>query len=146
MNCYNHPSEVAVAQCTNCGKGLCAECAKSYESIICAACHETHKTETITKSIIYLAVYAVLFIIGYNLDFMAFGGRLSQPVFSGYILMSLVSGWQVFGNDSSTRTYYGMGILFAFVMKLMIYTFIGMISAPYNLIKTTVVLILAIRN
>jgi hypothetical protein len=27
MNCFNHPTQTAVAQCVDCGKGLCPECA-----------------------------------------------------------------------------------------------------------------------
>ena len=30
MNCYEHPKLTMVAQCPDCGKGLCAECASIY--------------------------------------------------------------------------------------------------------------------
>lgn len=39
MNCYRHPSIPAVAQCPQCNKGLCAECASVYTHPICNICN-----------------------------------------------------------------------------------------------------------
>jgi hypothetical protein len=39
INCYNHPDRPAVAQCSDCGKGLCAQCASDYARPICNACN-----------------------------------------------------------------------------------------------------------
>lgn len=38
MNCFNHTDTPAVAQCTNCGKFLCKECATKYSPILCDDC------------------------------------------------------------------------------------------------------------
>ncbi|KAA6309523.1 hypothetical protein EZS27_038999, partial [termite gut metagenome] len=35
MNCYEHSIQPAVAQCPDCGKGLCTECASAYSLPIC---------------------------------------------------------------------------------------------------------------
>ncbi len=40
MNCFNHPDRPAVAQCPDCGKGLCIECAKAHETTICEDCYQ----------------------------------------------------------------------------------------------------------
>jgi hypothetical protein len=40
MNCYEHPVQSAVAQCPDCGKGLCAECASAYSLPICNRCNK----------------------------------------------------------------------------------------------------------
>lgn len=43
MNCMNHPTEAAVAQCTDCGKGLCIQCASQFKPILCDACAQKRK-------------------------------------------------------------------------------------------------------
>lgn len=35
MNCFYHPEKEAVAQCTECNKGLCNECATRFNKPIC---------------------------------------------------------------------------------------------------------------
>lgn len=40
MNCFNHPDRPAVAQCPDCSKGLCIECATAHETHICQACYQ----------------------------------------------------------------------------------------------------------
>ncbi|MDE7149402.1 MAG: hypothetical protein K2O01_03190 [Bacteroidales bacterium] len=40
MNCFNHPDRPAVAQCPDCSKGLCLECATAHEQIICDNCFQ----------------------------------------------------------------------------------------------------------
>ena len=38
MKCYHHPDRDAVATCTECGRGLCKECADVYSKPLCADC------------------------------------------------------------------------------------------------------------
>lgn len=40
MNCFNHPDKPAVAQCPDCGRGLCIECATVHEPPVCARCFQ----------------------------------------------------------------------------------------------------------
>lgn len=40
MNCAYHVNEVAVAQCVDCGRGLCKECAAKFNVAICETCYE----------------------------------------------------------------------------------------------------------
>lgn len=40
MNCYEHSLQAAVAQCPDCGKGLCRECASNFSVPICPACNK----------------------------------------------------------------------------------------------------------
>lgn len=41
MNCFYHPDKPAVATCTRCGKGLCADCAHKFEPVCCEDCAKT---------------------------------------------------------------------------------------------------------
>lgn len=40
MNCFNHPDRPAVAQCPDCSKGLCIECATAHDTPICDVCYQ----------------------------------------------------------------------------------------------------------
>ena len=40
MNCFNHPDRPAVAQCPDCSKGLCIECATAHDTHICDVCYQ----------------------------------------------------------------------------------------------------------
>ena len=70
MNCANHPAEAAVAQCTECGKGLCVQCVQNQPKPVCAACHEKLRSQTVGSIVFHLLVYVGLFILGYKLNFM----------------------------------------------------------------------------
>lgn len=69
MNCYYHPDRSAVAQCVDCGKGLCAECAnKSSNKIpICPTCAKRRLKKAIGAEIVYFVVVAVIYFIGYKI-------------------------------------------------------------------------------
>ena len=66
MNCYNHEERGIVAQCIDCGKGLCKECAEKYQSfnlVVCDNCANVRNsydkgafTKTITTAVIALIV------------------------------------------------------------------------------------------
>lgn len=43
MNCFYHPSTVAIGTCKHCGKGLCADCANDLGHGL--ACRDKHEQE-----------------------------------------------------------------------------------------------------
>lgn len=76
MNCFEHPDQSAVAQCGNCSKGLCVECATKYQPLSCRSCAEQSlrqslleaeaTVKTLTKSQIkigFMLAWAGFFII-----------------------------------------------------------------------------------
>lgn len=148
MNCYNHPTEIAVAQCAHCGKGLCKSCVKTSNPILCNSCYLSYKQKVIKSSIIYLGLYLIFFIIGYKLNFMSYKGGDYTGFFSGYILMSLISGRQFIHDrkESSVTVYDGMAWLMLLIIKVGFYILIGMVILPYNVIKTTINLIEALKK
>lgn len=55
MNCFNHPELAAVAQCSNCGKGMCPDCTNASEYAIdnkplCRECNYSLITDIIAEN------------------------------------------------------------------------------------------------
>lgn len=91
MNCYNHSHEPAVAQCTDCGKGLCRACADLYRPILCPECAHNRgynaKQYVLGEArwnLMRLALLGVAYLVGYWWAFFAHHAYLS-----GYILLAL---------------------------------------------------------
>lgn len=68
MNCYYHPDRPAVAQCVDCGKGLCTECASrnSKKIPLCPSCAKKRLKRAIKAEIVYFIVLGVVYLIGYE--------------------------------------------------------------------------------
>ncbi|MCL2859047.1 MAG: hypothetical protein FWF46_00435 [Oscillospiraceae bacterium] len=97
MNCYNHEEKEAVAQCSDCGKGLCKECAEKYQAVNliicddCASARNNYDKGTFTKTIV-MAVVA--FVIGLVISIV-----MGLPA-GGLIVFSILTacvpfGWRV---------------------------------------------------
>lgn len=148
MNCKKHPDIAAVAQCPDCGVGLCVECANMYRPSLCEACFSNRKSSEIISNIFRLVLYIVLFVVGYKLNFMSSKGSPETFVLSGYILMAILSGYVFLNNIFSWRMTSGTGVawLIYFVFKLVLYSFVGFFTAPFTVGWTIFKLIRAIRK
>ena len=93
MNCFDHTKEPAVAQCSDCGKGLCPECAERYQPILCTPCFQKRKRSEIWRSIFSLLFLIALFVIGFRWNFLATKGFEDMRGLSGYVLMVIWSGY-----------------------------------------------------
>ena len=129
MNCANHPAEAAVAQCTECGKGLCVQCVQNQPKPVCAACHEKLRSQTVGSIVFHLLVYVGLFILGYKLNFMEGNGFPDGRFASGYTLMAVVSGWQFLNSGVGWRLVQGDLTAWAiyYVLKLLLSVIVGLI-------------------
>ena len=93
MHCFYHPRRPAVAQCPDCGKGLCQRCASRYQKPICPDCNNKRRTDDRKSYLKPLIICAVLFVVG-----CAVGSGTSQsPFLIGYLFMSLYGGWGTVG-------------------------------------------------
>ena len=54
MNCYYHPDHDAVAQCADCGKGLCRSCATRFTIPICPECNGVRRRSELRGCIVPL--------------------------------------------------------------------------------------------
>lgn len=119
MNCYYHPTRPAVAQCPDCGKGLCKECASKFEKPICEGCNNKRGKDNLKTYLKPIIVCAVLFIVG------CFVGKSigDAPVPMGYIFTCVYGGWSIVDmffsnifvslNLNSLIFYYGLKVLLA---------------------------------
>lgn len=66
MKCYHHPDRDAVAACTECGRGLCKECASFYARPLCSECAVSKALQikqNLEKACLLFAALTVVFLI-----------------------------------------------------------------------------------
>lgn len=110
MNCFNHHELSAVAQCEDCSKGLCKDCARRYSIPICSACNVSrggNERSNILKELFW--TYG----LGVGLTLMV------SNAFTGQIY---------FGCDSLESNL---------VMLMMFYAYSGLIAGWYTLNRLT---------
>lgn len=136
MNCFNHPSEIAVGTCNDCNKGLCQECATRYEFPICVNCNQQRikyeKKEIIKGFLIILGVGFIL-----SLLMKSFMTNYSQirglPLFIHYACFASVAGWR-FLNRITPSFFLALplfGWLLYFGLKTILSYIIGIFVFPY---------------
>ena len=91
MNCFYHPEKEAVAQCTECNKGLCNECATRFNKPICDSCARKvlksqlsyYWTPLIVSVVLFVVVYIIYFSILtlYNIYIKIFNWGIDKSVF-----------------------------------------------------------------
>lgn len=140
MNCYFHSNRSAVAQCVDCHKGLCHECATKYTIPICDECNNKRFANERISYIKPLVICMILFTIGYNLEIWG-----ADRTFGAYMLMCAYAGWKFINRFCpSVFVWFSLRSLFVFYLfKLGISMIIGFFVTPfylifciYNLIKT----------
>lgn len=94
MNCADHPDMPAVAQCVDCGRGLCYACCRR-QPPLCNCCARRRRSRVIAGHVGFLAVCAVLFVLGCRWNFMAVAseGGVYALWESGYVLTALFTGY-----------------------------------------------------
>jgi hypothetical protein len=135
MNCYNHPDDVAVATCIDCGKGLCKNCAALYQMPICNECNLTRVKNDKGSIIKVYMPSVVLFILG-----MLFGianESFLYGILAGYILAGIPWGWKVvtFIQPKMFLFMSFLGWVCYFLLKLAISGFVGIIALPIGIAK-----------
>ena len=149
MNCKKHPQDKAVSLCTNCGSGLCVSCAKTHKKL-CASCvkgkKRDKKDKALYSSIASLIIYTTLFILGYRWNFAATENYPDSHFGSGYILMSLFTGYQLVKFIFPTRMTKGTATQWNlyYLFKFILYAVVGFFTAPITVIWNIVKLIIAL--
>lgn len=127
MNCEKHPEKSAVAQCSECGVGVCKECAgitnvvREYFGTLCVDCYEEHVEAALSNAreevrkigrrikgklfsyiigLILLAIGGIMFLA--NTDSDTFQPFLASGIFFCGIY-SAISGWKV-GSEAHDKT------------------------------------------
>lgn len=152
MNCYNHPSQAAVAQCSDCGKGLCSGCAAAYSAPICNSCNKSRISNErirIIKEILFTIVFgvALAYLNGKYIFFKDSSFSLRTTVeyyiIFTYIFAGIVAGWKTLTNITP-RMFLVLpiiGWLLYFVLKLFLSFWVGLIMFPVRMVRNILRLI-----
>jgi len=137
MKCYNHTKKDAVAQCIDCGRGLCEECADRHGIVVCDLCASVRNAsdkDSFKKTIIMGVVGLIVGLILGVMMRMTFGAIL----FNGLAAAGIAFGWQVL-NRITPKIFIWMpliGWLIYFVLKFGLALAIGIFAMPYYIYKS----------
>jgi len=141
MNCYNHQTQPAVAQCPNCGKGLCGKCASLYSMPICNTCNKRRifgeRSRIITEMLLTFGLGLLLTVL-----FLYFehGQHPNNPiklyvvlgVMFFYIFSGIIPGWKTL-TSITPRVFLFLpliGWLLYFIVKFLLSVAVGLVMLP----------------
>lgn len=145
MNCYEHPMQPAVAQCPDCGKGLCTECASTYSIPICSRCNKkrinAEKAEIITELVLTFGLGLLLAIpfarwtnqgLSFHLVYCVISYAIPIYVFSG-----IVPGWKTLTRITPAVFLFLpiIGWVLYFIIKLCLSLCLGLIMLPIRTVR-----------
>jgi hypothetical protein len=134
MRCHEHPGSDVTATCRECGRGLCATCARAYNIPLCAGCARsmiTGEKSDITRSLaisLALAFVALVF---------TSGAPVGATIFAMYSFAGIPWGWRVL-TRITPNVFLVMplvGWLFYFAVKLTLANWVGMVALPIFVFK-----------
>jgi hypothetical protein len=143
MNCFNHPEEVAVASCIDCGKGLCKKCAGLYQMPICNECN-LKRVKNDKGNIIRIYLPSILlFVLG-----MLWGignGSFLLGISAGFIAAGIPWGWKIvtFIQPKMFLFLSFGGWVVYFLIKFVISCFAGIVALPIGLVRLIISLVSA---
>ena len=144
MKCFYHNDRDAVAQCSECGKFLCSECAAAWEPPHCSTCGKSKSYYNKSSAVASLIVTGVFFVFGAILAVAAYGGsdfslglKLFGILLWGYIFASLPAGWRKLSGLPSNFFLIlpVIGWLFYFAIKAFLSFFVGFVVLPMETVK-----------
>ncbi|MBQ8177037.1 MAG: hypothetical protein IJ035_08410 [Oscillospiraceae bacterium] len=149
MKCFYHPERDAVAQCNECKRGLCRECAQKWNPPHCDGCGVSIKQVASAQMKIIKTFFIVGIILGILYGIGAFAITVGESIGAGLIgLLSAVlmgplmgyslAGWTVGWNKLSNFTSKFflflpiVGWLIYFGIKLTLAYFVGFFALPFE--------------
>lgn len=152
MNCYNHPTQIAVAQCSDCSKVLCSQCATTYSIPICNSCNKSrisNERSRIIKELLFTFIFGigVAYLNGKYIFFQETSFSLKTTIWYYiifiYIFAGIVSSWKTL-TAITPRMFLVLpiiGWLIYFTIKLFLAFWVGLIMFPIRTIKNIVRLV-----
>ncbi|KAA6322448.1 hypothetical protein EZS27_028009 [termite gut metagenome] len=145
MNCYEHSIQPAVAQCPDCGKGLCTECASAYSLPICNRCNKKRinaEKGGIIKEL--LLTYGVGILLGVLFARWTNAGH-SYPIIYTiisyvipiYIFSGIIPGWKTLTRITPAVFLFLplIGWVLYFVIKFCLSICLGLIMLPIRTVR-----------
>ena len=151
MNCYNHPPQTAVAQCQDCAKGLCSQCATIYSMPICGSCNKSrinNERRSIIKELLVIFIGGLILTYFLSTLFSTPVGESGHTVrfdtftyiMLFYICAGTLSGWQTL--TSITPSVFLVlpiiGWLIYFAIKLFLAFWIGLVMLPIRIVRNII--------
>ncbi len=148
MNCFNHPQQPAVAQCVDCGKGLCSRCAAMYQPILCASCYQARRDAEVREYTINVVLYIAFFIVGFATDFLEESEPFNTRWLSAYSVMAARAGYILVERYFPFRLFVAHIAVWALylVFKLVLYFIIVFFVAPFMVVREVYRLVRASRG
>lgn len=154
MNCYNHPTQTAVAQCVDCGKGLCSQCASMYSIPICSTCNKqritSEKGRTTKELLVTFILGGILTYLFVRLFSIPVGPdnhtiRFDTPTYIilFYICAGVVAGWQTL-TKITPQIFLLLpiiGWLIYFAVKLFLSFWLGLVMLPIRTVRNIFMLV-----
>ncbi|MBR1832745.1 MAG: hypothetical protein IJ784_09985 [Ruminiclostridium sp.] len=157
MKCYHHPDRDAVAYCSQCGRGLCAECSDAHNPIMCDNCAQLavqqlvdDYNEIIRKNKQKIRTIHIIIIVTTILVTLGFWGIARSPIaalltgvptgiFVGWEIAGIPYGWRALNNLFSNLRFILIlpiiGWLIFYGIKLGLAAVIGIVAMPIEYFK-----------
>lgn len=145
MNCYEHPLQPAVAQCPDCGKGLCADCASTYSEPICKKCNakriNSERVQIITEMLLTYGMGILLGVLFARWTNKGLSFHLAYTIVSYgmsiYIFSSIFPGWQTLTRITPAVFLFMpiIGWVLYFIVKLALSLCLGLVMLPIRTIR-----------
>jgi hypothetical protein len=133
MKCYKHNGIDASANCHDCGKALCNDCADQFSLMLCEGCLLANN-EVVRKGLIRQFIKTVLFFaVGLFLGAQVEGGGLLGPIIIGYFFLSFPAGMTLARKLLGKAFDSDAGWVIAFSLGTAI--FVGPFVAPFMIYK-----------
>lgn len=149
MKCFYHNDQDAVAQCSECGKFLCSDCAEKWEPPLCPSCGKSISSYNKSSAAAELILTGIFFALGIVLACFTYGGsdynlvlELFGILLIGYIFASLPAGWRKLSGITSGFFLILpiIGWLIYFFIKAFLSFFVGAVVMPMETVKAIRVL------
>jgi hypothetical protein len=134
MNCHKHNSQNAVAQCVDCGRGLCPSCTERFSFPVCDGCNLKRLGNDKKVLIRNVLLMAVIFFAGFQ---FAHSQREDfwDTLMTAYALAGLPWGWS-FLTRITPQMFLFMplfGWVVYFVLKFFLAFLIGPLVTPFKI-------------
>ena len=150
MNCFYHSEQPSVAQCVDCGKGLCLACASQFSPPICTTCYnrriKSSHSEIIKELLVTFGLGLILtfFLLKGGLWGLNFSkdprGAVIMTVITFYAMSGIVPGWKSL-TAITPRVFLILpllGWLFYFLIKFILAYFVGLVVLPIRTVRNII--------
>ena len=127
MDCYKHYNRVAVATCTECGRGMCEECSRKIIPPLCEDCARSYANSIKGEMVKNILISVVLMIVGIAV--------IQSPL--GVLLAGIPYGWSILNRMTPSMFLWltWVGWIIYFLIKLVLSYIIGVPALIFKLIK-----------